>query len=78
VRAATRSNYRKDTMPDDMTAFAGSEVIQLSKEELFERFIKHQGEVWSVNEHPQHAIQDFCKEVYKAWATCQERLNRLP
>ena len=72
------NNYREDTEELGVNTFVTKEVEQLSKDDLFERFIRHQGEVWSVNEHAQHAIQDFLEETYKAWATCQERLNRIP
>lgn len=31
----------------------------------------------STNEHAQHAVIDFCEEVYAAWQTLQNRLDQV-
>ena len=69
LRDPSFNNYRKDTDELGVNTFVTSEVVQLSKDELFERFIRHQGDVWSVNEHAQHAIQDFLEETYSYCVT---------
>ncbi len=71
--------YRRgtDANPDLGPTFSSQEAAALAKEDLFERFFETDGETHVLNEHAQHAIQDFLEETYAAWAKCQERLNRI-
>jgi hypothetical protein len=58
----------------DMT-FA--EAQALHREHVFGEFSGNRNGHISVNEHAQHALQDFCREVYAAWKTYQDRIDVL-
>ncbi|MES0125893.1 hypothetical protein NKL05_27895 [Mesorhizobium sp. C420B] len=69
--------YRRDDPKHDNNGVRTEEVSKLAKLPMFDGLIRETKEGFSFNEHAQHALTDFCSEVYTAWAKCAERLGEV-
>jgi hypothetical protein len=67
--------FLKRDLADDNNGVSGKEVEALSSLALFKGLIDAQPEHFAFNEHAQHALTDFCSEVYDAYRKLQARLQ---
>jgi hypothetical protein len=59
----------------DFDVLANEEAAELVKEGAFGSLAKVQKDgTVTINEHAQHALTDFCSEVYSAWEKYQKRI----
>jgi hypothetical protein len=62
----------------DFDVFSHAEASKLAEEGVFARLAKVQNNgTVTINEHAQHALSDFCSEVYSAWKKYQHRLAKV-
>lgn len=62
---------------DGIQTFTPSEIRQLVQANVLDRLVKQNATSMAVNEHAEHALSDFCGEVYAAWAKFQDRLEAI-
>jgi hypothetical protein len=62
-------------LAENNNGVSGKEVEALSGLAMFKGLIDAQPEHFAFNEHAQHALTDFCSEVYDAYRKLQERLQ---
>jgi len=68
-------HFRRDNLAEDNNGVSGKEVEALSALDMFEGLIGAYPDGFSFNEHAQHALADFCCEVYDAYRKLKERLQ---
>jgi hypothetical protein len=59
----------------DWQNLSHSEAVALIKDGVFGASALQEELGVALNEHADHAMQDFCSEVYEAWAKFQERMR---
>jgi hypothetical protein len=59
----------------DFDVFSHAEAAAMINDEAFGHTAAQTSEWVALNEHAQHAMQDFCSEVYEAWAKFEERIR---
>jgi len=69
--------YRREDLKQDNNGVRTEEVAELAKLPFFEGLIQQTPNGFTFNEHAQHALMDFCSEVYFAWAKFNQRLERV-
>jgi hypothetical protein len=69
------SYFLKRDLAENNNGVSGKEVEALSGLAMFKGLIDAQPEHFAFNEHAQHALTDFCSEVYDAYRKLQERLQ---
>jgi hypothetical protein len=57
--------------------FTHPEAVALICDAVFGTAAEDEGSRIVINEHAQHALEDFCQEVYGAWAKYLDRLARI-
>ena len=67
--------FLKRDLAENNNGVSGREVEALSCLAVFKGLIDAQPEHFAFNEHAQHALTDFCSEVYDAYRKLQERLQ---
>lgn len=60
---------------DSDSAFSRREIEMLRDAGLFEGLARQSGQTLATNAHAEHALADFCAEVYDAWDRLQGRLE---
>lgn len=66
---------KKIDLPD-FDVLTHAEAMELVREGAFGSLAKvREGGAVAINEHAQHALTDFCSEVYSAWGKYQRRLD---
>ena len=66
---------RKGSAADpDGPGFSYEEALALISEGAFGRVAQDRDTDVCINEHAAHALNDFCRDVYGAWATYRKRL----
>ena len=63
---------------EGLGTFTSSEIAALAKDSVFGQHLDQSGNSMIVNEHAQHALQDFLADVQDAWLKYQSRLNNIP
>ncbi len=69
--------YRKGTDFNGWGNVTHAEAVWLVRDNVFPGLMLDDGRGISVNEHAQHALDDFCRDVYGAWAKFQARLLEI-
>jgi hypothetical protein len=67
--------FLKRDLAENNNGVSGKEVEALSGLAMFKGLIDAQPEHFAFNEHAQHALTDFCSEIYDAYRKLQERLQ---
>lgn len=70
--------YRKDQDLDPEMDLSYQEVRRLARDDQFSQHITGNGDTLMINEHVQHALADFCRDVYDAWSKCTARIDKVP
>lgn len=62
----------------DFDTISHAEAMQLVNEGVFGTLAKvYEDDTVTINEHAQHALVDFCAEVYSAWVKYQQRISEV-
>ncbi|MER9793435.1 hypothetical protein [Mesorhizobium sp. M0213] len=61
----------------DFDIFSHKEAKKLAAEHVFGSMAAVRDSGVTINEHAQHAFEDFCHEVYGAWAKYREKLDQV-
>lgn len=61
----------------DVAPLTHPEAVALVREGVFGSTAVDDGDCVVINEHSQHALEDFCRDVYAAWNLYQSRLRRV-
>ena len=67
----------KEVEDTDWDCMSHREAVALVREGVFGETAEDQGSRVAINEHAEHAMQDFCREVYGAWAKYRDRLQQV-
>jgi hypothetical protein len=62
-------------MGDEDNSLTANNIRLLAKLAIFDALIRETPSSYAVNEHAQHALTDFCEEVYDAYRTLLTRLR---
>jgi hypothetical protein len=62
---------------NEFDVFTYEEACQLVREGSFGPLAVLRDENVTINEHAQHAMADFCSEVYSAWAKYKHRISEV-
>lgn len=57
--------------------FSYSDVEALIKSGLINNTYSIQSDSIAINEHIQHALEQFCRETYEAWRRCEQNLTSV-
>lgn len=62
----------------DFDSISHADAVKLAEQRVFGALAKmHENKVVAINEHAQHALTDFCSEVYSAWKKYQQRIAEV-
>lgn len=69
--------YSKDEPDHDNNGVRTHEVASMADLPAFNGLIKKNSKGFAFNEHAQHALTEFCSDVYEAWRKCSKRLDEV-